>query len=71
MSSSSYENEPGVQQDRKGVWGNLKILTGVMQWLAAFIQLTEAEKDEAGIHIEHQGSERMSADDTETADRGH
>lgn len=57
MGISSYKNAPSVQQDRMGVWGNLKVLTGFIQWLVAFIQLTEAEKDEAGIHIEHQGGE--------------
>lgn len=57
MRSSSYVNQHGEQRDRKGVWGNLKLLTGFIQWLAAFIQLTEAEMEEAGIRIEHRGGE--------------
>jgi hypothetical protein len=55
MRSSSYETESGVEQDRKGVWGYLKSLVSFIKWLAAFVQLTEAEQEEAGIHIEHQG----------------
>lgn len=58
MSNERMTEAQSVQQQyRRGVWGNLKILADLIQWLAALIQLTEAEQEEAGIHIEHQGGE--------------
>ena len=59
MGTSSREHEPGVQQSQKGVWGNLMILANIIKWLVDtfYPQLTEAEREAAGIHLEHQGEE--------------
>lgn len=59
MGTSSREHEPGVHQGQKGVWGKLMIVVNFIKWLVGIFypQLTEAERDAAGIHLEHQGDE--------------
>jgi hypothetical protein len=59
MGTSSREHEPGVQQGQKNVWGNLLIFVSVIKWLIdnIFPQLSDEEREAAGIHIEHQGDE--------------
>lgn len=57
LETSSRENMTGIQHGQNSVWGYLMSLVNFMEWLATFIQLTEAEQEEAGIHIEHQGGE--------------
>lgn len=57
MRSPAREIEPGVQQDRRGVWGNLMVLASLVKWLVTLIQLTEEEQQQAGVRIKHQGYE--------------
>lgn len=55
----SVQQEPGIQQDQKGLWGKLMIVVNFIKWLIGIFypQLTEAERDAAGIHLEHQSDE--------------
>lgn len=59
MRTSSQEHVPGVQQGQKNVWGNLMIFVSLITWLVDNIypQLSEAEREAAGIHIERPGDE--------------
>lgn len=57
MSNERMTELHTVQQQGKSVWGNLKIIADLIIRLAALMRLTEAEQEEAGIHIEHQGGE--------------
>jgi hypothetical protein len=59
MGTSSREHEPGVQQGQKNVWGNRMILVNLIKWLVDIIypQLSDEEREAAGIYSEHQGDE--------------
>ena len=52
MSSSLREQEPGLQQDPKGVLVNLPTLSSLINWLAGIIKLTEEEQEEASIYLD-------------------
>lgn len=51
MDKSVPEQRSSTQQETKLDWGILSALGSVIKWLASFMQLTEAEQEEAGIHI--------------------
>lgn len=59
MGTSAGEHEPGVQQSQKNVWGNLMILVNLIKWLVDnfYPQLSEEEREAAGIYSEHPGDE--------------
>lgn len=59
MGTSSQEHAPGIQQGQKSVWGNLMIFVSLITWLVdnLYPQLSEEEREAAGIHIERQGDE--------------
>ena len=52
MDESVPEQRSSTPQDTKIDWGILPALSSVIKWLASFMQLTEAEQEEAGIHVE-------------------
>ena len=45
------------QQSPRSLLVSLPILANLIQWLASLIQWTEEEQEEAGIHIDHLGSQ--------------
>jgi hypothetical protein len=59
MSISLREQDPGLQQQpkAKGFLKNLPALTGLIDWLAGFILLTEEEQENAGIYLDRLGGE--------------
>ena len=52
MDKSVPEYGSSTPQDTKIDWGILSALGSILKWLASFTQLTEAEQEQAGIHIE-------------------
>ena len=59
MGTSSQEHASGIQQGQKSLWGNLMIFVNLITWLVdnLYPQLSEEEREAAGIHIERQGDE--------------
>ena len=52
MEKSVPEQASSTPQDTKVYWVILSTLGNILKWLASIMQLTEAEQEEAGIHIE-------------------
>lgn len=57
MDNSFHEQGSRTQQSPRSFLVSLPILANLIQWLASLIQWTEEEQEEAGIHIDHLGSE--------------
>lgn len=57
MDKSVPEQRSSTQEETKLYWVILSALGSVIKWLANFMQLTEAEREEAGIHIERMDGE--------------
>jgi hypothetical protein len=55
MDSSFRESD--TQKASTGFWAGLKILVSLIDWLASLIRLTEEEREEAGIYLDHPGGE--------------
>ena len=51
MDKSVPEQRSSKLQDTKTYWIILSALGSIIKWLASFMQLTEAEQEEAGIHL--------------------
>ena len=58
MDNSFHKQGSRTQQQSPMIWlVSLPILANLIQWLASLIRWTEEEQEEAGIHIDHLGSE--------------
>lgn len=59
MSNERMTEVKSVRQRQKGLWGNLMIVVNFIKWMIGIFypQLTDAERDAAGIHLERQGDE--------------
>ena len=60
MDRSFHEQGFGRQKaSSTGYWANLRLrlLAGLVNWLAGLIKLTEEEREEAGIYIGRVGGE--------------
>ena len=58
MDNSFHKQGSRTQQQSPRSWlVSLPILANLIQWLASLIRWTEEEQEEAGIHIDHLGSE--------------
>ena len=57
MSISLRQQEPGLQQEPKGILKTLPALASLVHWLAGFILLTEEEQEKAGIYLDRLGGE--------------
>jgi hypothetical protein len=57
MDKSVPEQRSSTQQETKHYWFILSALGSFIKWLATSIQVTDAEQEEAGIHIERVDSE--------------
>ena len=55
MDSSVRGEGPEAQQTEKRSFLSLSKALSIIKWLVTLVHLTEAEQEEAGIHIEHQG----------------
>jgi hypothetical protein len=52
MDKSVPEQQTSTPQEIKLYWIVLLALGRILKWLAGLMQLTEAEREEAGIHVE-------------------
>lgn len=57
MSSSFREQGSHTQKASTGFWVGLRILASLINWLTSLIRLTEEEREEAGIYLDHPGGE--------------
>jgi hypothetical protein len=57
MDNSVPEQGSSTPQDTKIYLVILSALGSIIKWLAFFTQFTEAEQEQAGIHIERVGGE--------------
>ena len=57
MDRSVPEQQTSTPQEIKLYWIVLLALGRILKWLAGLMQLTEAEREEAGIHVERVGGE--------------
>ena len=57
MDNSFDEQGSHTQQNPKSFLVSLPILGNLIKWLASLIQWTEEEQEEAGIYVDHLGSE--------------
>jgi hypothetical protein len=57
MDSSFREQGSDTQKASMGFWAGLKVLASLINWLASLIRLTEEEREEAGIYLDHPGGE--------------
>ncbi len=55
MDSSLREQGSGTQEAPKSFLAGLKILASFIKWLAGLIELTEEEREEAGIYLGRPG----------------
>ena len=55
MSKDSLTEVDILQQDRKTVPVILQTIASIIKWLAALINLTEEEREAAGIYRDHPG----------------
>ena len=55
MDSSFREQESGTREAPKSFWAGLTILASLIQWLGGLIELTEEEREEAGIYLGRPG----------------
>ena len=53
MDSSFREQESHTQKASTGFWAGRRILVSLINWLASLIRLTEEEREEAGIYLDH------------------
>jgi hypothetical protein len=51
MDDSFREQGSGTRKASKGFLAGLKILAGLINWLAGLITLTEEEREDAGIYL--------------------
>jgi hypothetical protein len=57
MDNSFDEQGSRTQQSPRSFLVSLPILANLIKWLASLIQWTEEEQEEAGIYVDHLGSE--------------
>ena len=57
MDNSFHEQGSHTHQDPQRFLVSLPILGNLIKWLASLIQWTEEEQEQAGIHIDHLGSQ--------------
>ena len=57
MDSSFREQESDTQKAPKSFLERLPILASLINWLVAFIRLTEEEQEDAGIYLDRPGGE--------------
>ena len=57
MDRSFREQGSGTQKISESFSAGLRILASLIQWLAGFINLTEAEREQAGIYLDRLGGE--------------
>ena len=57
MDNSFHDQGSHTQQDPKHFLVSLPILGNLIKWLASLFQWTEEEQEEAGIYVDHLGSE--------------
>jgi hypothetical protein len=48
---ASPDQQNSDSRKPSGILGSLRIFDGIINWLAGLVQLTEKEKDEAGIYL--------------------
>lgn len=53
MDSSFRERESYTQKASTGFWAGVRILASLINWLASLFRLTEEEREEAGIYLDH------------------
>ena len=53
MDSSFREPESDTQKASTGFWAGLRILASLIIWLASLIRLTEEEREDVGIYLDH------------------
>lgn len=53
MDSSFREQGSDTQNASTGFWAGLRILVSLINWLAGLIRLTEEEREDAGIYLDH------------------
>jgi len=53
MDSSFREQGSGTQEAPKSFLAGLKILASLINWLAGLFNLTEEEREDAGIYFDH------------------
>ena len=57
MSKDSMTEADTLQQERRSIPDVLQTVANFIKWLAAFIKLTEEEREAAGIYRDHPGGE--------------
>ena len=57
MDSSFREHRFKTQKASTGFLSGLKILASLINWLAKLFRLTEEEREDAGIYLDHPGGE--------------
>jgi len=57
MDNSFHEQGSRTQQSPRSFLVSLPILANLIKWLAGLFQWTEEEQEEAGIYVDHLGSE--------------
>jgi len=55
MDSSFPEQGSDTQEAPKSFWAGLTILANLIKWLAGLIELTEEEREDAGIYLGRPG----------------
>jgi hypothetical protein len=49
-----------IQPSYHRLIGNLHVFKGILDWLANFIRLTDAEQNEAGVYFDYVEDEQIS-----------
>ena len=57
MDSSIREQGSDTQKASKSFLASLRIFASLINWLAGLIRLTEEEREDAGIYLDHPGDE--------------
>jgi hypothetical protein len=57
MDNSIHQQGSDIQQDPKSLLESLPSFGNLIKWLAALFELTEEEKEEAGIYLGRVGGE--------------
>ncbi|HEY9528618.1 MAG TPA: hypothetical protein VIR02_16125 [Anaerolineales bacterium] len=58
MDSSFREQESDRQQAPRSVFVSIRLfVAGVFKWLSGLVRLTEEEREDAGIYLDHPGGE--------------
>jgi hypothetical protein len=55
MDSSFHEQESGTQEAPKSFFGGLSIFVSLIKWLTGLIEMTEEEREDAGIYLGRPG----------------